>query len=647
MTQNSNGRPPVERWTLSAYVAGDSNFSGNDLEDIQQIERPDRARDYKFGTMLQLVLRRFLGEVSRPLSAGWTIAILVFPFCAVFGQVVPLRYQVADAEFSRSLNRVVMVSSLPNQLTLYDPEAGKESNAVALPRVPTCVSISLDGRSAVVGYDGFVSVVDLTRPALVRTFAVSADVLDIVHGNGYAYVFPRRDQWTTIRTVRLSDGADLTASQFGRSIYAGTLGRMHPSGRKVYGANNGLSPSDIERYNIADNGILQYAYDSPYHGDYAMCGNLWPSRDGLRLITRCGNVFRSSDTQGQDMVYNGKLANVNWIVSADHAQATSRIFVLAADQQSGFGFNSGGATDLAVFEYDFLNPVFRFGLPIFPAGNRQARSFGRFVFASVDDSKAIVIVQADPAAGVLNDYGIAVMDVRNQVLNSASFVSSSVAPGQIVSLYGNRLADESLVPSVYPPPDTQLGRTAKVLDSEGVERVARMYFVSPDQINLLIPPDTALGRGRLLVDTPTDRIVTTDIAVSNVAPGLYTANGNGRGSAAALVIRVEAAGRFEAFTFQRDPNSSLFVDRPVEFGAAGSQVYLSLFGTGFARARSATARIGNVAVPIYSFGPQPEILGLDQVNIGPLPQQARGQANAQLVVTFDGQDTNGVSVTIR
>lgn len=421
---------------------------------------------------------------------------------------------------------------------------------------------------------------------------------------------------------------------------------MHPSGRKVYGANNGLSPSDIERYNILNNGVLQYAYDSPYHGDYAMCGNIWPSRDGLRLITRCGNVFRSSDTQGQDMAYNGKLANTNWIVSADHAQATNRIFVLAADQGSGFTFNQA-ATDLAIFEYEFLNPIFRFGLPAFPAGNRQARSFGRFVFASADDSKAIVIVQADPAAGVLNDYGIAVMDVTNQVLNSASFVSSSVAPGQIVSLYGNRLADESLVPSIYPPPDTQLGRTVKVLDSAGVERVARMYFISPDQINLLIPPDTALGKGRILVDTATDRIVTTEITVSNLAPGLYAANGNGRGSVAGIAIRVETAGRFEAFTFQRDPNTNVFVDRPVEFGPAGSQVYLSLFGTGFARAGSATARIGNVAVPVYSFGRQPEVLGLDQVNIGPLPQQVRGQTNAPLVVTFDGLDTNGLTVTIR
>jgi uncharacterized protein (TIGR03437 family) len=564
---------------------------------------------------------------------------------AVRAQVIPLRFQVNDAEYSRQLNRVVMVSGFPASLVLFDPDTGQETGSVAMARVPTCVSISLDGLSAVVGHDGFVSVVDLARPALVRTFAVPADILDIVHGNGVAYVFPRRDQWTTIRTVRLSDGADLTPPQFGRSIYAGTLGRMHPSGRMLYGANNGLSPSDIERYNIGADGILRYAYDSPYHGDYAMCGNIWPSRDGLRLVTRCGNVFRSSDVQSQDMIYNGKLTNANSIVSADHAISTNRLLILSADQSS---FSSpANAGSLSIFEYEFLNPILQLSLPSFPAGSRQARSFGRFVFSSRDDSKAIVIVQADPAAGVLRDYGVAVMDLKNQVLSSASLEATPVAAGQIVSLFGDGLAAESAVPATYPPPDTQLGRTAKVVDSAGVERVAWMYFISPNQINLLIPPDTATGKGRLLIDSTRDRLVSTEITVTSVAPGIYTANGNGRGSPAAIATRIEPAGRFESFTFQRDPNTNLFVDRPIELGTNQAAVYLSLYGTGFARARAATARIGGIAIPVYSFGPQPEVLGLDQVNIGPIPQQLRFQGNVQLVLTFDGQDTNPVTITFR
>lgn len=419
---------------------------------------------------------------------------------------------------------------------------------------------------------------------------------------------------------------------------------MHPSGRKLYGANNGLSPSDIERYNVGANGVLQYGYDSPYHGDYAMCGNIWPSRDGLRLVTRCGNVFRSSDVQTQDMIYNGKLTNANYIVSADHALTTNRLLVLAQEQ---FSFTSGNATNLSIYEYEFLNPILQLTLPSFPAGTRLARSFGRYVFASRDDSKAIVIVQADPAAGVLRDYGVAVMDLKNQVLNSASLDVAPVAAGQIVSLFGDGFASESAVPSTNPPPDSQLGRTAKVLDAAGVERVAKMYFISPNQINLLIPPDTATGKGRLILDSLQNRLVSTEITVGTVAPGIYTANGNGRGSPAATAVRIESGIRLESFTFQRDPNTNLFVDRPIELGNNQAAVYLSLYGTGFARARTATARIGTVNVPVYSYGPQPEVLGLDQVNIGPLPQQLRFQSGLQLILTFDGLETNPVTLTIR
>ena len=75
---------------------------------------------------------------------------------------------------------------------------------------------------------------------------------------------------------------------------------LHPSGDYIYGADQGIFPSDIEKYDIRS-GNLIYLYDSPYHGDYAMGGNLWISEDGLRIFTALGNVFRSSVNQDTDM----------------------------------------------------------------------------------------------------------------------------------------------------------------------------------------------------------------------------------------------------------------------------------------------------------------------------------------------------------
>jgi hypothetical protein len=48
--------------------------------------------------------------------------------------------------------------------------------------------------------------------------------------------------------------------------------------------------------------------DSPYHGDYPMCGGVWSSVDGKRLYTACGNTFTSSADASLDLRYAGALA---------------------------------------------------------------------------------------------------------------------------------------------------------------------------------------------------------------------------------------------------------------------------------------------------------------------------------------------------
>ncbi|MGB7931203.1 MAG: hypothetical protein WCH04_03110, partial [Gammaproteobacteria bacterium] len=207
-----------------------------------------------------------------------------------------LNFQVIDAEYSNQLDRIVMVATNPNTLHVLDPVSGSDVS-VALPLSPTSVSIGPDGQFAAVGHDGYFSYIDLSQGQLLSTYSVSTDVLDIVlAGNGYVYAFPRQDQWENIRCIELATGNETLHT--GNFVYAGTLARLHPNGTDIYGADNGLSPSDIEKYSIAG-GTAQYLYDSPYHGTYAMGGELWFTEDGSRIFTRSGNVFRSSSAQAQ------------------------------------------------------------------------------------------------------------------------------------------------------------------------------------------------------------------------------------------------------------------------------------------------------------------------------------------------------------
>jgi chitinase len=244
---------------------------------------------------------------------------------AASASVSALPYRVLDAEYSRALDRIVMVSEAPNRLSIYDPSSHGSVN-VGLPRVPRNVSVSPDGHYAAVGHDALISYVDLRQGVLVKTLDLTADPADIVlAGNGKVYVAPARDQWVQLHAVDIATNVE----QLGSMFYAGMRIKMHPNGQSLYGADRGLSPADIQKLNISVHPPASL-YGSPYHGEYLMGGDLWLSEDGLRIFTACGNVFRASATQSQDMTYNGNLqgAGIGSIGHLSHSQAANKILVV-------------------------------------------------------------------------------------------------------------------------------------------------------------------------------------------------------------------------------------------------------------------------------------------------------------------------------
>jgi hypothetical protein len=208
---------------------------------------------------------------------------------AIPSPIVSLPFRVHDAEFSSALNAIVAVSESPNQLHIYYPDT-QTLESVNLQVTPYNVSVSPDGLYAVVGHNAWISWVDLSAPALLKTIPVSLIVNEIVYGpNDHAHA--PTDDWDDILSIDL-DTETTTTTYGGRSPDSA---RLHPSLTKIYGADQGVSPDDIMRFNITPTGPASSGYDSIYHGDYSMCGDIWISMDGLRLFTRCGNVFRASD----------------------------------------------------------------------------------------------------------------------------------------------------------------------------------------------------------------------------------------------------------------------------------------------------------------------------------------------------------------
>jgi chitinase len=379
---DANGDTLTFSWTITQKPTGSgSTLSGGDTP------TPSFTPDLQGNYTLSLVVHD-----GRAASAADTVVVQAQP-----PTVTLLNHRVIDAEYSKALDRVVMVTDNPNALYLYDPMSRTETS-VALPAAPTSVSVGPDGLFAAVGHDANVSYVDLSTPRLVRTWPVTTHVFDIVlAANGFAYAFPSSDQWVSIHCLNLATGAETMSG--GWSVRAGTRARLHPGGTSIYGANNGLSPDDIEKYGIS-NGTAQVLYDSPYHGDYSMCGNLWFSEDGARIFTACGNTFRSSEVRSEDMRYAGALSGAGYIRHLTHSTRADRIALVQGSTDPVV------ASKVRLYTPDFLAFDRSIQLPPYVRNSTSYPSHGRFVFYNSTGDRMIVVVQIDASSGLLNDYGV-------------------------------------------------------------------------------------------------------------------------------------------------------------------------------------------------------------------------------------------------
>jgi polyvinyl alcohol dehydrogenase (cytochrome) len=218
--------------------------------------------------------------------------------------------------------------------------------------------------------------------------------------------------------------------------------------------------------------------------------------------------------------------------------------------------------------------------------------------------------------------------------SGASFLSS-LAPGAIASVFGSNLQ----------------GASVTVEDGAGTLTQARVTFSSAGQINYLVPDDAATGRGAVTVTTSSGDTLSTALQISDVAPGVFSANGNAKGVAAAQAVLIGPDGSQQYVSVARcgtAPGSC--VAQPINVGTTTTgQAVLILYGTGirgFTSLDNVRCTIGGVSAPILYAGPQNTFAGLDQVNIQ-LPVELAGRGEVDVTLWVDGQLSNTVTVSFQ
>lgn len=241
------------------------------------------------------------------------------------------------------------------------------------------------------------------------------------------------------------------------------------------------------------------------------------------------------------------------------------------------------------------------------------------------------------------------------VTRAASFVSGALAPDSIVSLFGNTLATATESATTVPLPTTLAGVSVKVRDGNDAERMSPLLFVSPSQINLLIPAGTAPGNAAItVIGSNGQTIAAGTLIIDAIAPGLFSADATGRGPAAALVLRVKADGSqsYEPVA-QFDPAQNKFITIPIDLGpdlgAPSDQVFLALFGSGLrgnGDLSAVSAHASGGVLPVVYAGTQGSLAGLDQINVR-LPRTLTVRGEQDVVVTVAGRAANKVRISIK
>ncbi len=210
------------------------------------------------------------------------------------------------------------------------------------------------------------------------------------------------------------------------------------------------------------------------------------------------------------------------------------------------------------------------------------------------------------------------------IVNAASYQSWDqpghvLAPGSIASVFGQGLATETAAATSVPLP-TRLGGTSLTVNGAP----ARLFFVSPDQINFQVPSG---GSQTQTVIVTTSKGSSDPVTTDPYGAGLLTNF--------ALFTR-EASGCGYGAILNVNADGSASVNSPTNSAAPGG--YLALFGTGagpyatlpqdgaptpdsppFPCCKNdlqiSGATIGGKHAPGLFFGRAPELIGVDQVNV--------------------------------
>jgi uncharacterized protein (TIGR03437 family) len=215
------------------------------------------------------------------------------------------------------------------------------------------------------------------------------------------------------------------------------------------------------------------------------------------------------------------------------------------------------------------------GLAVDAAGNIYVA--GNMIGATLPTTPGVVQPSYRGGSGAYGDGLIAKISLVNPLaptIVSGGIVpvdssSTTIQPGEWVSIYGTNLAAASATWNGNFP--TSLGGTSVTING----KLAYLWYVSPAQINLQAPDDTATGTVSVVVTTASGSATST-VTLAQVAPSflLYDAK-----HVAGIIPRTDGSGAYGGGTYDVLGPTGNSLGYPTVAAKAGD--WVELYGVGF------------------------------------------------------------------
>jgi len=234
-----------------------------------------------------------------------------------------------------------------------------------------------------------------------------------------------------------------------------------------------------------------------------------------------GGTVNSAVDPGSGMNFTFSGTSVTWIGYGDQWSGLAQVYIDGALQTTVDTYLAPSQAQTPAWTIAGLSPGSHV-LGIVATGTHDAASGGSWVWVDAFQVSGSIV----PGPLSFNPGGL---------VSSASFMpapNNQVAPGQIVSLFGQNFTASAGVIATTVPLPTQLAPEGVSANACG--RTLPLYSVSPGQINAQLPLECAASGTATAIVTSGGQTVTQTFTLAQASPGIFTVNGSGAGDGVIL-----------------------------------------------------------------------------------------------------------------